>query len=162
MKERISTLMDGELNGDETEALLGRIKQHPETLQEWQAYHLIGDALRQPDHISKDISIALRERLRAEPTVLAPHRLVGKKISNFAMSVAASVAAFSLVVWMSVQIGSEPPAQMAMQQQSREVQRAVYSLDQGMNEYLMAHQELSPSTEVEGAATYIHTVAAKQ
>lgn len=161
MKERISTLMDGELFEDETDALLSRLRHQPEAAQEWQTYHLIGDALRQPDHISRDITAALRERLRAEPTVLAPHSQASKKIRYFAMSAAASLAALALVVWMSVQISSEPAAQMAMQQQSGAVRPASYSVDKGMDDYLMAHQEVSPSASVEGAATYIHTVAAR-
>ncbi len=167
MKERISTLMDGELFEDESEALLSRIKLHPEAKHEWQTYHLIGDVLRQPDHISRDISAALRERLQIEPTILAPQSRVSKKIRYFAMSAAASLMALALVVWMSVQVGSEPAAQMAMQQQSSAVQTASYSVspsyavNKGMDDYLMAHQEVSPSTDVAGAATYIHTVAAR-
>ena len=50
MKQNISTLMDGELSGDEAEMLLGRIKRHPDAQQEWLTYHLIGDAMRQPDY----------------------------------------------------------------------------------------------------------------
>lgn len=161
MKERISTLMDGELFEDEAEALLSRIKQHPESRQEWQTYHLIGDALRQPDHISRDITPDLRKRLQLEPTVLAPRRLGSKKLHYFVMSAAASLTALALVVWMSVKIGHDPAPQMAEQQPSGDVQQAGYSTNRGMDDYLMAHQEFSPSTNVEGAATYIHTVAAK-
>ena len=131
MKERISTLMDGELFEDETEALLSRIKHHPEARQEWQTYHLIGDALRQPDHISRDISAALHERLQLEPTVLSPHSRTGKKVRYFALSAAASLMALALVAWMSVQIGTEPAAQMAFEQQSGAVQPASYTVNPG-------------------------------
>lgn len=164
MKESISTLMDGELFEDETEALLSRIKQHPEAQQEWQTYHLIGDALRQPDHISRDISPALRERLRSEPTVLAPRSRISKKVRYVAMSAAASMMAFALLAWMSLKIGTEPAVQMAMQPSAGK-QHAGRSVNpagpanQGMDDYLMAHQEFSPATNVEGAATYIRTVA---
>ncbi len=162
MKERISTMMDGELFEDETEALLSRIKHHPEARQEWQTYHLIGDALRQPQHISRDISATLRERLQLEPTVLAPRRKISQKVRYFAMSAAASLMALALVIWMSAQIGAEPATQqMAVQQQAGAVQPAGLAARQGVDDYLMAHQEVSPSTDVQGAASYIHTVAAR-
>jgi len=73
MKQNISTLMDGELSGDEAEMLLGRIKRHPDAQQEWLTYHLIGDAMRQPDYLPNNMNAAFFERLHAEPTVLAPH-----------------------------------------------------------------------------------------
>jgi len=166
MKERISTLMDGELFEDETEALLGRIKHHPEARQEWQTYHLIGDALRQPGYISRDISVTLRERLQDEPTVLAPRIRISQKIRYFAMSAAASLMALALVAWMSVQISSEPPTRQIAQQQPGNVQAGnvkpgVNSGTKVVDDYLMAHQEVSPSTDVQGAASYIHTVAAR-
>lgn len=160
MKESISALMDGELFEDEAEALLGRIGRHPEARREWQTYHLIGDALRQPDHIPEDISATLRERLRNEPTVLAPRSRISKKLRYFAMSAVASVMAVALVVWMSVKIGPESVPQMALQQSGAEQQASSGDHD-GMDDYLMAHQEFSPSTNVEGAATYIRTVADK-
>lgn len=161
MKESISTLMDGELFEDESDVLLGKIKHHPEAQQEWKTYHLIGDILRQPDHIPRDISAALHARLQAEPTVLAPRSVNSKKVRYFAMSAAASLMALALLVWMSARIGSEPGPQMAMQQPPAEVRQASYAENKGMDDYLMAHQEFSPTANVEGAATYIHTVAVK-
>jgi sigma-E factor negative regulatory protein RseA len=162
MKESISTLMDGELFEDEAEALLGKIKHHSGARQEWQTYHLIGDILRQPDHISRDISSTLRERLRNEPTVLAPPRSrISKKLRYFAMSAAASLMAVALVVWVSIRLGPDSTPQMAEVQQPAEVQQASDSANKGMDDYLMAHQEFSPSANVEGAAAYIHTVSAK-
>lgn len=161
MKERISTMMDGELFEDETEALLSRIKHQPDALQEWHTYHLIGDALRQPDHVSRDISDALRERLKLEPTVLSPRNRISKKMRYFAMSAAASLMALALVAWMSVQIGSEPAAQMVVQQQSNTMQSGGAAANKGMDDYLMAHQEVSPGKDVGAATTYIHTVSAK-
>ena len=67
MKQNISTLMDGELCGEDAEALLGRIKRDPQARQEWLTYHLIGDLLRQPDYIHpdyihKDMSTAFFEQ----------------------------------------------------------------------------------------------------
>ena len=161
MKQNISALMDGELFDDEAEALLDNIKRNPDAHAEWHIYHLVGDALRQPDHLHANIGPALRERLQAEPTVLAPRSRARQNARWFALSAAASVMALSLVAWLSVKIGSEPPPQMAMQQQSSALRPASFPFNQELNGYLMAHQEFSPSTDVQGAASYIRTVAAQ-
>lgn len=159
MKQQISALMDGELFDDEAEALLDKLKRNPDLNEEWQTFHLISDVLRQPDHVHVDVGIAVGEWLQNEPTVLAPHSRVGHNVRWFALSAAASVMALALVVWMSVQVGTEPVPQMAMQQQSSVVRPASFPANKGLNDYLMAHQEFSPSTDVRGAASYIRTVA---
>lgn len=176
MKERISTLMDGELYEDEAAALLGNLKSNAEAQQDWRAYHLIGDVLRQPDHISRDITPALRERLCAEPVVLAPRTRIRKKVRYIAMSAAASVSALAVVVWMAMQIQAEPAPGLALQQVAPaapgNVQVAAATsgkvaapqgkaINKDMDDYLVAHQEVSPSTEMAGGTTYIHTVAAR-
>lgn len=174
MKERISTLMDGELYEDEAAALLGHLKSNAEAEQDWRAYHLIGDVLRQPDHISRDITPVLRERLRAEPVVLAPRTRIRKKVGYIAMSAAASVSALAVVVWMAMQIQAEPAPGLALQQVAPagnvQVAAAVSgkaatpqgkAINKDMDDYLVAHQEVSPSTEMAGGTTYIHTVAAR-
>lgn len=158
MKQQISVLMDGELFDDEAEALLDKLKRNPDVCEEWQAYHLIGDVLRQPDHACCNISAAMRERLQAEPTVFAPRRQTRQKAKWFALSAAASVMALALVAWMSVQVGSEPPPQIAMQH-STVLRPASFSGNNGLNNYLMAHQEYAPSANMQGAASYIRTVA---
>ncbi len=159
MKQQISALMDGELFDDEAEALLDKLKRKPDAHEEWQTYHLIGDVLRQPDHAYHNISSTMQERLQAEPTVLAPNRFAGRNARWFAISAAASVMALTLVAWMSLRVGSEPPQQMAIQQQSIALHPASLPGNKGMNDYLMAHQEFSPSADAQGTASYIHTVA---
>ncbi len=159
MKQQISALMDGELFDDEAEALLGRLKRNLDADEEWRVYHLIGDALRQPDHVSPVIGASMRERLQAEPTVLAPGRRSGRDTRWFALSAAASVAGLALVAWMSVQVGSESPAQVAVYQQIHAVKPASFSSPKGMDDYLVAHHEFSPRADVQGTASYIRTVA---
>jgi sigma-E factor negative regulatory protein RseA len=161
MKHDISAFMDGELFEDEAEALINKMKKNSQAQQEWGSYHLIGDVLRQPDHVCKDISASFRERLQAEPTVFAPRRRVAKKAQYFALSAAASVMALALVAWLSIQVGTEPAPQMASVQQQNSIRPASFSSANGVNDYLMAHQEFSPSTDVHGAASYIHTVTDK-
>lgn len=151
--------MDGELFDDEADAVLDQIKRNPAAQTEWHMYHLVGDALRQPGHLHADMRSVLRERLQAEPTVLAPRNRERQNARWFALSAAASIMALALVAWLSVQVGPEPAPQMAMQQQPSALHPANFPLNSGLNAYLMAHQEFSPSTDVQGAAPYIRTVA---
>jgi sigma-E factor negative regulatory protein RseA len=166
MKQQISALMDGELFEDEAEALLDQLKRNPAAQGQWEIYHLISDALRQPEHLHADINIAMHERLQAEPTVLAPRGRPGRKAQAYALSAAASVMGLALVAWMSLQVSSDHAPQMAALQQPSPVQPASFSsgsagfsANKKLNGYLMAHEEFSPSADVQGAASYIRTVA---
>jgi sigma-E factor negative regulatory protein RseA len=161
MRQEISALMDGELFEDDAEVLLDKLKKEPQLQQEWRTYHLIGDALRQPDCVGKDVSKAFHERLQAEPTVFAPRRRTTQRVRHFALSAAASVMALALVAWLSMQVGSEPAPRVAAVQQQNEVRPASFPVSNGVNDYVMAHQEFSPSTDVHGAASYIHTVSGR-
>lgn len=158
MKQEISALMDGELFEDEAEDLLDRVRRDLGTHKDWAVYHLIGDVLRQPEHIHCDLSAKVRERMQDEPTVLAPrNRVVKQKMRAVALSAAASLAAAGVVAWMSLQVGSETAPQMAMQQ--HELRPVGAQIKPRSNDYLMAHQEFSPSTHMSGGASYIRTVA---
>lgn len=161
MKQTISILMDGELSTEESELLLGKIKQHPEARKAWQDFHLIGDALRQPDFVHKDISTAIFERLKNEPTVLAPISKRNSKASYFAMSAVASIMAISFLAWLSVQIDAVPLHQQAFQAKI-ETRQANLPVNDKINDYLLAHQEFSPSTDMRGASSYIRTVSYRQ
>jgi len=161
MKQQISTLMDGELFEDEAELVLNKMKKDKTAQAEWETYHLIGDALRQPDHVCKKFSSNFHERLSAEPTVFAPRSRVIKTVRYFALSAAASVMALALVAWLSVQVATEPIPKMASAQPQNEMRPASYSGPNAVNDYLLAHHDYSPSTDVHGATSYIHTVSEK-
>lgn len=158
MKQEISALMDGELFEDAAESLLNRMERGSDARRDWETYHLIGDVLRQPDHIHNDLSARVRERLQDEATVLAPRgRAVKEKIRTFVVSVAASLSAVGVVAWMSLQIGPEAAPKMVAQKDSvRPVSAQIHAK---ANDYLMAHQEFSPSTDMNGGASYIRTVS---
>ncbi len=156
MKQEISALMDGELFEDEVGSLLDRAKHDEAGQKDWETYHLIGDVLRQPEHIHCDLSARVRNRMRDEPTVLAPRgAAVKQKVRAFALSAAASLLAIGVVAWMSLQISPEATPQMAMQQ----VDSGRAHLKAQANDYLMAHQEFSPSTDMKGGASYIQSVS---
>lgn len=157
MKHEISTLMDGELFEDETDILFDQIKRDPDAQRDWAVYHLIGDVLRQPDYIHQDIGAQVRERMQNEPVVLAPRgRLLKQKARMFALSAAASVLAVGVVAWMSLQINPEVAPLMAMK--PSDIRTVNLQIQPRSNDYLMAHQEFSPSNDMNGGASYVRTV----
>lgn len=158
MKQEISALMDGELFEDEAGSLLDEIRRRSDTRNDWELYHLIGDALRQPEHVHCDLSARVRERMRDEPVVLAPRiRATKQKARSFALSAAASLVAVGVVAWMSLQISPEAGPQLAMQQTALRPVSA--QIQPKASDYLMAHQEFSPSADMNGGASFIRTVS---
>ncbi|OGS81682.1 MAG: anti-sigma factor [Gallionellales bacterium GWA2_59_43] len=158
MKQEISALMDGELFEDEAESLFGEVRRGSGTHKDWEMYHLIGDVLRQPEHIHSDLSAKVRERMQDEPVVLAPRvRATKQKARAFALSAAASLVAVGVVAWMSLQISPEAAPQLAMQQGALRPVSA--QITPKANDYLMAHHEFSPSADMSGGASYIRTVS---
>jgi sigma-E factor negative regulatory protein RseA len=158
MKQKISVLMDGELFEDEADSLLDHIKRGSDVHNDWEIYHLIGDVLRQPEHIHCGLSAKVRERMQDEPTVFAPRiRAVKQRMRTIALSAAASLSAIGVVAWMSLQISPEVAPQLAMQQTA--FRPASMQIKADSNDYLMAHQEFSPSADINGGASYIRTVS---
>ena len=76
-RSRLSALMDGDADAAEMAALGARWRDDADVRGTWHAYHLIGDVMRSDDLASppaRDEAFlqALRQRLAAEPVVLAP------------------------------------------------------------------------------------------
>jgi len=125
---------------------------------DWEIYHLIGDVLRQPEHIHCGLSDKVLERMQDEPTVLAPRvRPLKQRMRTIALSAAASLSAVGVVAWMSLQISPEVAPQLAMQQTA--FRPASMQIKADSNDYLMAHQEFSPSADMNGGTSYIRTVS---
>jgi sigma-E factor negative regulatory protein RseA len=75
--ERLSALMDGELEPSSVAATCAAWREKGRARSAWHAYHLIGDVLRSDDLAlppARDAALlaGLRARLAAEPIVLAP------------------------------------------------------------------------------------------
>lgn len=104
MKNKISALMDGELGGIDMADAITQVKKTEDLRNKWSTYHLIGDALRQPEISFLDIASGVRNKLAAEPIVLTPELSKEHKSRIFAFAVAASmVTAVAAVAWMGGQ-----------------------------------------------------------
>jgi sigma-E factor negative regulatory protein RseA len=78
--ERLSALVDGELDGDAAVQACSHWRESDDARSSWHAYHVIGDVLRSDDLAcdpARDAGFleALRARLKDEPVVLAPQAL---------------------------------------------------------------------------------------
>ena len=166
--EKISALIDGELEGREAQQQVTRLKQDHELAQCWATFHLIGDAMRGERSLSQGFGERLTLRLAGEPTVLAPRPLASRRFVAYALSAAASLSAVALVGWMALfnnpltpqpdlaqAPNTTPPAAIP----TPLAQLASVPSEGRMNEYLIAHQEFSPSTEIQGLAPYIRGVS---
>lgn len=76
-RQQLSSLMDGELRGDEAADACMLWRQDGQARADWHAWHLIGDVLRSDElaaRPARDAAFlqALRERLDREPVPLAP------------------------------------------------------------------------------------------
>ncbi len=74
--EQLSALLDGDLAGLERERVLRRLDEDPALHARWGRYHLIGDVLRNEGAAGSagDVAARVRERVAAEPVVLAAPR----------------------------------------------------------------------------------------
>ncbi|HEY7743469.1 MAG TPA: sigma-E factor negative regulatory protein [Burkholderiales bacterium] len=167
---KISEWMDGELTAHETRQQVDRLKVDADLRHSWDTFHLIGDVMRGERALSTDFERRLAARLAGEPTVLAPRAPAVRRTVTYALSAAASLSAVALVGWLAfVSNPLAPPPQIAQPQTApvpesipAEPQLASVPSDGTMNEYLIAHQEFSPSTEIQGLAPYIRGVSSLQ
>ena len=167
--EHISALMDGEVEESQLKQHLARLKEDAELRESWDTFHIIGDVLRGERVLSAAFGRSIVGKLASEPTVLAPRRSTAKKMLTYALSAAASLSAAAVVGWLVFFNNPlAPPPEVAKAPQSipspaaPPPQLANVPSDGTMNEYLMAHQEYSPSTAIQGLAPYIRTVSAAQ
>jgi len=155
--------MDGELEDHEATGQVRRLKEDPELRAAWETYHLIGDAMRGEAGYPSGLTARISARLAAEPTVLAPRpRMQLRNVRRLALSVAASIGGVVLVAWLALFDNPFVPQQnLAVNQAApgAQTQLAATPANGAVNDYLLAHQQFSPSTAMQGVASYVRTVS---
>lgn len=161
--ERISEFMDGELDDHEAAAQVRRLKEDPQLRAAWETYHLVGDALRGEAGHASGLGARVSARLGAEPTVLAPsRRMPSQNVRRVALSAAASITGVALVAWLALFDNPFLPRQDVAVNQApagAPTQLAATPANGTVNDYLLAHQQFSPSTAMQGVASYVRTVS---
>lgn len=164
MKDRLSVLMDGELDDKSAAEVIEALGKDHEAVRTWRTYQLISDAMRQSRLLSADFTARFSERLAKEPTVFAPRahlaNLQPQSRKWMALSAAASVAAVSLVAWVAFapqpQVNPAPVAHAVIQPETKP---NIVPLPSAANDYLLAHQGFSPRVSLQGMAPYVRTVS---
>jgi sigma-E factor negative regulatory protein RseA len=174
MKERISELMDGELEPREARQAIDALVRDAQALDTWRRYQLISDAMRDTPLLSPGFTERLAAKLDREATVMAPGRLAAETRPSrpwmpMPAAVAASLAALALVGWLAFSPQAQPPAPVAqVQPQVAQVQPVTKALPQkpqsvplphATPDYLLAHQGFSPRVSLQGMAAYARTVS---
>ena len=167
MKDRLSALMDGELDDKSATEVIQALGNDHEAVRTWRTYQLISDAMRESRLLSADFTARFSARLAKEPTVLAPRAHFSAHFPGLqpesrkwvALSAAASVAAVALVGWVAFgpqpHVNTPPVAQVP----PAETKPNIIPLPSAANDYLLAHQGFSPRVSLQGMAPYVRTVS---
>ena len=162
MKEKLSALIDGELE-NEVHTHLGKLRTDPELRDAWDVYHLIGDCLR--GHAGAEIAPRVLARLRDEPTVLAPprERSAARRIGWYGLYAAASMAAVAVVAWTAFPAwheGTQPGGSAIATAETVTAEPVADVLPASEVEpYVFAHQPYSHVSAMQGVAPFVRSVS---
>ncbi len=153
-QERISVFADGETSDEQLDIALADLRNE-DGRASWELYHQIGDLLRSDEMaipLSAAFSPSMAARLAAEPVLIAPLHARGKKtgVRRLALpgvlAAAAAAVAFVATPQLMVAMQGAPASSAAIAVVATDAARArLVMRDQGLDEYLMAHQRFSPS-----------------
>ena len=158
MNENISRLMDGDLEHGEFDTVCGTLKTR-DAMSTWICYHTIGDALRGSAALPPAMTVRFAKLLAAEPTVLAPQRRAASGVVTWAWAAAASIAAVTVVGWTALSVIGESPVALVKAREATEVSAQRVRPSTVRADYLLAHQEYSPSAAIQGVGPYLRAVA---
>jgi len=159
MNERISRLMDGEIDASEMDGVCAMLKGDG-AMVTWSCYHTIGDALRGETPVTRNVGMAVSRQLVSEPTVLAPRASTMSRTASWAWAAAASVAAVTVVGWTAFSLIDATPAGFAKAGEAGTMRAAQIRQITVPADYLLAHQEYAPANALQGVGPYMRDVAA--
>ena len=157
MNEKISAMMDGELDERAANQLIDALDRDSETWKTWQAYHLISDAMRGTRLLDEGFAARVAWRLAEEPTVLAPGQVPPQPRRWFVLPVAAAAVAVALVGWMALAPQRDLPVQAPALAAAKPP--VMVPVPTAANDYLLAHQGFSPRVSFQGMVPYVRTVS---
>lgn len=159
MPKDISLLVDGELDQGSAEAIIKKLKDDEKLQHTWLTYHIIGDTLRQNNQLSSGFSDRFAKTFAQEPIIFNPQRRFNK-VKLVSMSIAASLAAVFMVGGIILHSFDYKTENLLAWSKPTETKVVINRANnQVVKEYLIAHQEFSPSTMIQGVAPYARTVS---
>ncbi|MEO8849471.1 MAG: RseA family anti-sigma factor [Casimicrobiaceae bacterium] len=157
MNEQISRLMDGDADETELARICGACADG-ETMATWVCYHVIGDALRGSRTLSPGFASRFAVSLDSEPTVVAPRPRLTHRL-GVSWAIAATVAAVAVVGCTAVSLTDAPTTALARARAASDVHAAELRQQTVPADYLLAHQEYSPATAMQGVGPYLRAVS---
>lgn len=170
MKEKLSALVDNELNNLDERHIMMALDQDAELRNTWERYHLVRSALRQDMDtvLSPEIAKRVAARIEMEPANVASFRRqkFNRLIGTFA--IAASVAAIAIagVQFLNRPV-SVPVASLAANQPEPEKiiragttrwDRKEPETESALNHFLVEHNEFASSSGIGGMMPYVRVV----
>jgi sigma-E factor negative regulatory protein RseA len=175
--ERLSSLVDGELDPEGADGLLTALSRDSELHDEWVMLHVVGDALRSSEVAAlhaPDFCARVSAALALEPTVLAPRGNPVRRSGTLrrylapgvAVAASAAVIAFVAVPLLQSPTTVAPTQQVAVTAASTseptpaEVSRraaATVAKARSLDVYLAAHRELAAGVALPRATPYLRT-----
>ena len=171
MKDKLSALMDGDLDEHSMRPVLDALRRDASLRTDWATYSLIGDALRGEVAGSPDFAARVMASIEAEPTVLAPRPVAPAPAAaawRKLMPLAASVMGVAAVGWVAHTLysGNEPlPAVAAVERlplAEAPVRPVSVTLpaEDAHREYVFVHQAMTGGGPIPGGVQYVRTVSA--
>ncbi|QDF96861.1 anti-sigma 24 factor [Azoarcus sp. DD4] len=182
MKEKLSALLDGDLEEHSVRTTLEGLRRDGDLRKEWEAYCLIGDVLRGECHGAPDFVTKVMSSLEDEPVVLAPAAIEtgGRRtLWQSLLPIAASVMGVAAVGWVASALYSGEEAAAPVVSVQRIANTAIASaakpvapvatavpggqaaaaVEDAHREYVFAHQAMTAGGPIPGAVQYVRTVS---
>lgn len=180
-REELSCLLDGELPADER-ACLERLCADRALQGDWALWHAVGDALRSSEVAamhSADFSTRVGRALEAEPAILAPRPLPGRRMMRRVVlpgAAAAAAAVMLTVVALPMLRGTPEPGRVELAGAARNAAvpvaapaqpaaappTQVVRVDRSpeLEAYLQAHRQMSGGMGMPRTAQYFRHASA--
>lgn len=169
--QRLSALLDGELDSEACRALVERLRHDEEACRTWALLNCVGDAMRSADVAtfhSAGFVARVSAALEREPTVLAPAALPQRStVRRWLLpgAGAAVAAAVLIAVGLPSRQASSPDATIAKAPPvpaATVVATPVPVIDRSpqLERYLAAHRELAEPTLMPHSTPYVRTSGA--
>lgn len=174
MKDKLSALLDGDLDGQSIRPVLDSLGRDASLRTDWETYCMIGDVLRGDGPGSPALVERVMAHIETQPTLLAPQpakeRATAGAPWRSLMPLAASVMGVAAVGWVAHSLYAEP--EHAVQVTTSTVERPRVSdaapvrpvavtieIEDPHREYVFAHQAMTGGGPIPGAVQYIRTVS---
>ena len=164
--QRLSCLLDGELDSDECRALVERLRRDREACRKWELFNCVGDAMRSADvaawHSGRFVA-RVSAALQQEPTVLAPVAASRSASRRWLLPGAgmAAAAIVLIVVGLPSRQAVSPESMAGRAPAAPTVATAAMPVpierSPQLERYLAAHRELAEPSVMPYSTPYVRT-----